>query len=233
MEISAVFKGRGWSRYTALMAGKLCSVRPVQREWEIVYTKPLASHQVKILASKMHLLDWKCKRPLDWPNTLRLQQIRLTFCRRHFHMHFLNSLLNMVTQYGSTLAQVMACCLTTPSHYLDQCWLIIKCVLCHSHDVLIILIESCIRRLCFQNNCHISQGPIWIKRKVVSLWHHWALHPNKAYAAENLYITDIHGKTFLISLNFDRHLDSSAERCDHHNIQTRAWLRDFARFAHT
>ena len=27
---------------------------------------------------------------------------------------------------GSTLAQVMAWCLTAPSHYLNQCWLIIK-----------------------------------------------------------------------------------------------------------
>ena len=26
---------------------------------------------------------------------------------------------------GSTLAQVMACCLTAPSHYLNQCWLIL------------------------------------------------------------------------------------------------------------
>ena len=26
----------------------------------------------------------------------------------------------------STLAQVMACCLTAPSHYLNQCWLIVK-----------------------------------------------------------------------------------------------------------
>ena len=26
----------------------------------------------------------------------------------------------------STLAQVMACCLTAPSHYLSQCWLIIR-----------------------------------------------------------------------------------------------------------
>ena len=26
---------------------------------------------------------------------------------------------------GSTLIQVMACCLTAPSHYLNQCWLII------------------------------------------------------------------------------------------------------------
>ena len=27
---------------------------------------------------------------------------------------------------GSTLAQVMACCLTAPSHHLNQCWLISK-----------------------------------------------------------------------------------------------------------
>ena len=30
---------------------------------------------------------------------------------------------------GSTLAQVMACCLMAPSHYLNQCWLIIFTVL--------------------------------------------------------------------------------------------------------
>ena len=33
---------------------------------------------------------------------------------------------------GSTLAQVMACCLTASSHYLNQCWLIISKVLWHS-----------------------------------------------------------------------------------------------------
>ena len=32
---------------------------------------------------------------------------------------------------GSTLAQVMACCLTAPSHYLNQCWLIISEVQWH------------------------------------------------------------------------------------------------------
>ena len=35
---------------------------------------------------------------------------------------------------GSTLAQVMACCLTAPSHYLNQCWLIISEVLWHSPE---------------------------------------------------------------------------------------------------
>ena len=33
----------------------------------------------------------------------------------------------------STLAQVMACCLTAPIHYLNQCWLIISEVQWHSY----------------------------------------------------------------------------------------------------
>ena len=33
---------------------------------------------------------------------------------------------------GSPLAQIMACCLMAPSHYLNQCWLIINEVLWHS-----------------------------------------------------------------------------------------------------
>ena len=35
---------------------------------------------------------------------------------------------------GSTLAQVMACCLMAPSHYLNQCWLIISKVQLHSSE---------------------------------------------------------------------------------------------------
>ena len=35
---------------------------------------------------------------------------------------------------GSTLAQVMACCLTAQSHYLNQCWLIISGVQWHSYQ---------------------------------------------------------------------------------------------------
>ena len=34
----------------------------------------------------------------------------------------------------STMVPVMAWGLTAPSHYLNQCWLIIKCVLQHSHE---------------------------------------------------------------------------------------------------
>ena len=35
---------------------------------------------------------------------------------------------------GSKLAQVMACCLTAPSHYLNQCWIIISKVHWHSYE---------------------------------------------------------------------------------------------------
>ena len=35
---------------------------------------------------------------------------------------------------GSTLARVMACCLTAPSHYLNQCWLTISEVWWHSSE---------------------------------------------------------------------------------------------------
>ena len=35
---------------------------------------------------------------------------------------------------GSTLAQVMACCLTAPSHHLNQCWLIISKIQLHSSE---------------------------------------------------------------------------------------------------
>ena len=42
----------------------------------------------------------------------------------------------------STLVQVMACCLTAPSHYLNQCWLIISKVLWHSSEDIIIRFED-------------------------------------------------------------------------------------------
>ena len=36
---------------------------------------------------------------------------------------------------GSTLAQVMVCCLTAPSHYLNQCWLVISEVQWYSYSI--------------------------------------------------------------------------------------------------
>ena len=37
-------------------------------------------------------------------------------------------------RFGTTLTQVMACCLMAPSHYLNQCWLFVNEVLWHSPE---------------------------------------------------------------------------------------------------
>ena len=59
------------------------------------------------------------------------------FCK-YLGEKWLNSLWSsdVIWRQGSrsTLAQVMACCLTAPSHYLNQCWLMISEVLWHSPD---------------------------------------------------------------------------------------------------
>ena len=64
----------------------------------------------------------------------------------------------------STLAQVMACCMTAPSNYLNHSWLS-SLRFCGIHMGLIsleILTISMykVRKLHFWNYCHISQGPI-------------------------------------------------------------------------
>ena len=43
---------------------------------------------------------------------------------------------------GSTLDQVMACCLMTPSHYLNQCWVIIKGVLYHLQKCSVVISQE-------------------------------------------------------------------------------------------
>ena len=55
------------------------------------------------------------------------------------HIYFINSLwpTDAICRHrsGSTLVQVMDWCLTAPSHYLDQCWLLISEVLWHSFEI--------------------------------------------------------------------------------------------------
>ena len=55
---------------------------------------------------------------------------------------------------GSTLAQVMACCLMAPSHYLNQCWLIISEVQWHSYQGnLTRMSQSSITKICLKITC--------------------------------------------------------------------------------
>ena len=95
---------------------------------------------------KLVFLNWNFKDLID--NKSAFVQI-MVWCRRETTNHYLNQWwLILLTQIyatrlqwvnslrpsdaiwrhrsGPTLAQVMACCLTAPSHYLNQCWLIIS-----------------------------------------------------------------------------------------------------------
>ena len=72
-------------------------------------------------------------------HTPRLNSRRLNTTRNRYRRRgTINSLWlsDVIWRQGSrsTLAQVMACCLTAPSHYLNQCWLMISEVLWHSPD---------------------------------------------------------------------------------------------------
>ena len=65
---------------------------------------------------------------------LRLICMYLFFCSGLLHWHWGNCMIilfigaywcHIMTVIWLALAQVMACCLMTPSHYLNQCWLFI------------------------------------------------------------------------------------------------------------
>ena len=76
----------------------------------------------------------------------KLGRVELAYCvacmtqivQYHYRSNTLNSLRpsDAIWRQWSwtTLAQVMACCLTAPSHYLNQCWLIIRGVLWHTSE---------------------------------------------------------------------------------------------------
>ena len=110
-------------------------------------------------SSKQTLQPWLCKSScpeyMNFISKMRLESLALSLYIVHALPFFsicsfqavqcggwylggcqvINSLWSCETQRsGSILAQVMACCLVAPSHYLNQCWLIIIIVQWHSSE---------------------------------------------------------------------------------------------------
>ena len=90
--------------------------------------------------------NWNCSFILE--GTKPLSESKLTYCQSTSFQHILMKLL-FRPQFVNSLwpsaaiwwhrcrsisAQVMACCLPSPSHYINQCWLIISEVLWHSPE---------------------------------------------------------------------------------------------------
>ena len=91
----------------------------------------------------------------------------------------------------STLAQVMACCLTAPSHYLNQCWLIIGEVPWHLRALSLKVVKIPINKTRFKMavlKCHIGlpganelrekhvYPAMWAVEWWLILWHAIYLH---------------------------------------------------------
>ena len=80
---------------------------------------------------------------------------------------------------GSTLAQVMACCLTAPSHYLNPCWLISS----ESNDIHIraisqdmpqpSIIKICLKITCLKFNSNFPGANELINDRTVQLTVIW------------------------------------------------------------
>ena len=84
----------------------------------------------------------------------------------------------MQHRFGSTLAQVMACYLLAPSHYLNQCWLTIKETLnagIHSGVMFTWLLKISIPKLCLnfthlKPQRHLSGTNELIRKSTWTLW---------------------------------------------------------------
>ena len=82
---------------------------------------------------------------------------------------------------GSTLAQVMACCLTAPSHYLNQCWLIINKVQWSSFEGNFLRHTSATINKNYHENYIYkislkSSRDQWVNRHSTSKWHAFATY---------------------------------------------------------
>ena len=114
----------------------------------VVMQSPVSLHR-----ARAHMLGTTCTTEISvcfvWrPQMKDALSIRTQiFLRTHSHMsispwntmagdNIFNSLepSDIIWQQksGLRLAQVMACCLAAPSHYLNQCWLVMRCVLWRS-----------------------------------------------------------------------------------------------------
>ena len=126
---------------------------------------------------------------------------------------------------GSTLIQVMACCLTASSHYLHQCWLIISKVLWHSSEGFLIRrfedtnqwikIEDYIFKIAFR-----SPTGQWVNLCFFNLIQH-----DKGYKIEHSLVTTVTGaSTCLLTASASMRRESSLEMRLPRLMNTFKWL---------
>ena len=69
---------------------------------------------------------------IAWANSRVFSEFRRPWLMWHHSLWLSDAIWRHKSE--SILAQVMACCLTAPNHYLNQCWLIVSMVQWHSSE---------------------------------------------------------------------------------------------------
>ena len=119
----------------------------------------------------------------------------------------------------------MACCLTAPCHYLNQCWLIINGDLLHSSGTDFTLIHEMGLKMHLQNYFHISQRPM-------IQWH--LPQVNSVYSWRNMHLKCNKNITRSDKIDMSVALAWMGSTCMHTeygDISMLWWMRHNSRFA--
>ena len=137
-----------WNLHIALKFGK--HLRSSATEMCVKFHCIFNSPNLNFIVPRLHTDGW-CKKDVT-PLLMHWSYVFLALTHRHDLMvrcfMSVEALLlsNQITltlwpsddiwwhRSGSTLVQVMACCLTALSHYVNQCWLIINKIQLHPSD---------------------------------------------------------------------------------------------------
>ena len=123
------------------------SQRPVAWSLDVFFdlhlNKRLSNHsRCKWFEMPLHSLWRHCNGSVPWGRFSTDLHHSITCIKKSREMWIYSDFLNSLwpsdairwQRSGSTLAQVMACCLMAPSHYLNQSWLMISEVQWHSYE---------------------------------------------------------------------------------------------------
>ena len=115
-----------------------------------------------------------------WCNSIANTLESRLFCINFNHCGLMTPYGNTYSS-GSTLARAMACCLTAPSHYLNQCWFLISAVLWHSLESIFTgNVQATILCSEFDKNTATSPRGQWVHLYMQGIWHRYQKAEHKS-----------------------------------------------------
>ena len=95
----------------------MCSLSEYSQNWH--------SYRYILLQTRTHIMTINQHKSAKGRTFCLCPNVSINVCWEIHSLTHCGLVLHMAQGSMSTLVEVMACCLTAPSHYLNQCWLII------------------------------------------------------------------------------------------------------------